>query len=43
MESLLARCFETIARQKEQLVIQAATLDRLFRAQADPDEVQTST
>jgi hypothetical protein len=43
MESSLARCFETIARQNEQLVTQAATLDRLFRAQADPDEVQTST
>jgi hypothetical protein len=43
MESSLARCFDTIARQNEQLITQAATLDRLFRAQADPDEVQTST
>jgi hypothetical protein len=43
MESSLAKCFETIARQNEQLVTQAATLEQLFRAQTDPDEVQTST
>ncbi len=43
MESNLAKCLETIARQNEQLDRQAATLERLFEAQADPDEVQTST
>jgi len=43
MESSLAKCFETIAKQNEQLVNQAATLERLFKAQADPEEIQTST
>jgi hypothetical protein len=43
MESSLAKCFETIAKQNEQLVTQAATLERLFKAQADPEEIQTST
>jgi hypothetical protein len=43
MESSLAKCLDTIARQNEQLERQAATLERLFKAQADPDEVQTST
>ena len=43
MESSLAKCLETIARQNEQLVAQSATLDRLFKAQADPEEIQTST
>jgi hypothetical protein len=43
MESNLAKCLDTIARQNEQLDRQAATLERLFKAQADPDEVQTST
>ncbi len=43
MESSLAKCLETIARQNEQLVTQAATLERLFKAQADPEEIQTST
>jgi hypothetical protein len=43
METSLAKCLETIARQNEQLVTQAATLERLFKAQADPEEIQTST
>jgi hypothetical protein len=43
MELSLSKCLDTIARQNEQLAVQAATLDRLFKAQADPDEVQTST
>ena len=43
MEASLAKCLETIARQNEQLVTQAATLERLFKAQADPEEIQTST
>ncbi len=43
MELSLAKCLETIARQDEQLVTQAATLERLFKAQADPEEIQTST
>jgi hypothetical protein len=43
METSLSKCFETIARQHEQLVTQSATLDRLFKAQADPEEIQTST
>ena len=43
MELSLSKCLDTIARQHEQLAVQAATLDRLFKAQADPDEVQTST
>jgi hypothetical protein len=42
MEASLSKCFETIARQHEQLVTQSATLDRLFKAQADPEEIQTS-
>jgi hypothetical protein len=33
----------TIAKQNEQLADQAATLERLFKAQADPDEIQSST
>ncbi len=32
MESSLAKCLETIAKQNEQLVNQAATLERLFKA-----------
>jgi hypothetical protein len=43
MESSLAKCLDTIAKHNEQLVHQAATLERLFKAQADPEEVQTST
>ena len=43
MESSLATCLATIAKQNEQLVLQASTLERLFKARADPDEVQTST
>jgi hypothetical protein len=43
MESSLAKCFKTIAKQNEQLVTQAATLERLFKAQADPEEIQIST
>ena len=43
MEASLAKCLDTIARQNEQLVTQAATLERLFKAQADPEEIQTST
>ena len=43
MESAMAKCLDTIAKQHEQLVSQAATLERLFKAQADPDEVMTST
>jgi hypothetical protein len=43
MELSLSKCLDTIERQNEQLATQAATLDRLFKAQADPDEVQTST
>jgi hypothetical protein len=43
MEASLSKCFETIARQHEQLLTQSATLDRLFKAQADPEEIQTST
>ena len=43
MEASLNKCLDTIARQNEQLASQAATLDRLFKAQADPEEVQTST
>jgi hypothetical protein len=43
MESSLKKCLDTIARQNEQLATQAATLDRLFKAQADPEEIQTST
>jgi hypothetical protein len=39
MESSLAKCLATIAKQNEQLVHQAATLERLFKAQADPEEV----
>ena len=42
MEASLNKCLDTIARQNEQLASQAATLDRLFKAQADPEEVQTS-
>jgi hypothetical protein len=43
IESNLAKYLDTIARQKEQLEHQASTLKRLFKAEADPDEVQTST
>ncbi len=43
IESSLARCLDTIAKQNEQLVHQAATLEGLFKAQADPEEIQTST
>jgi hypothetical protein len=43
MELFLTKCLETIARQNEQLVTQAATLERLFKAQAGPEEIQTST
>ena len=43
LESSLAKCMDTIAKQNEQLVHQAATLERLFKAQADPEEIQTST
>jgi hypothetical protein len=43
MELSLAKCLDTIAKQNEQLVHQAATLERLFKAQADPEEIQTST
>ncbi len=39
MEASLAKCFETIARQPEQLVTQSATLERLFKAQVDPEEI----
>ncbi len=39
----MAKCLDTIAKQHEQLAAQAATLERLFKAQADPDEVMTST
>jgi hypothetical protein len=42
MESAMAKCLDTIAKQHEQLASQAATLERLFKAQADPDEVMTS-
>jgi hypothetical protein len=42
MEASLSKCFKTIARQHEQLVTQSATLDRLFKAQADPEEIQIS-
>ncbi len=38
----MAKCLDTIAKQHEQLASQAATLERLFKAQADPDEVMTS-
>jgi hypothetical protein len=41
MKASLTKCFDTTARQHEQLVAQAATLDRLFKAQAE--ELQTST
>ncbi len=43
LESSLSKCLDTIARQNDQLATQAATLDRLFKAQADPEEIQTST
>jgi hypothetical protein len=43
MESAMAKCLDTIAKQHEQLTAQAATLERLFKAQADLDEVMTST
>ena len=43
LETSLAKCMDTIAKQNEQLVHQAATLERLFKAQADPEEIQTST
>jgi hypothetical protein len=43
MESSLTKCLDTIARQNEQLATQAATLDRVFEAQADPEEIQTCT
>ena len=43
MEAAMAKCLDTIAKQNEQLAVQAATLERLFKAQADPDEVMTST
>ena len=43
MEAAMAKCLDTIAKQHEQLAVQAATLERLFKAQADPDEVMTST
>ena len=42
MEASLAKCMDTIAKQNEQLSSQAATLERLFKAQADPDEIQSS-
>ena len=42
MEASLTKCMETIAKQNEQLSSQAATLERLFKAQADPDEIQSS-
>jgi hypothetical protein len=43
LESSLSKCLDTIGRQNDQLATQAATLDRLFKAQADPEEIQTST
>ena len=43
LKSSLSKCLETIARQNDQLAAQAVTLERLFKAQADPDEIQTST
>jgi hypothetical protein len=36
MEFTLTKCLDTIATQ-------AATLERLFKAQADPEELQTAT
>ncbi len=42
MEASLIKCMETIAKQNEQLSFQAATLERLLKAQADPDEIQSS-
>ncbi len=38
-ESSLPKCLDTIVKQNKQLVHQAATL---FKAQADPEEIQTS-
>ena len=43
LESSLSKCLDTIARQNDQLATQAVTLERLFKAQADPEEIQTST
>ncbi len=43
LESSLAKCMDTNAKQNEQVVHQAVTLERLFKAQADPEEIQTST
>jgi hypothetical protein len=43
MESSLAKCLNIIAKQNEQLATQAATLERLLKAQADPGEIQTFT
>jgi CO/xanthine dehydrogenase Mo-binding subunit len=43
LESSLSKCLDTIARQNDQLAAQAVTLERLFKAQADPEEIQTST
>ena len=43
MEAAMAKCLDTIAKQNEQLTAQAETLQRLFKAQADPEEVMTST
>jgi hypothetical protein len=43
MEASLTKCMDTIAKQNEQLSAQAATLERLFKAQANPDEIQSST
>ena len=43
MEAAMAKCLDTIAQQHEQLAAQAETLQRLFKAQADPEEVLTST
>ncbi len=43
MESAMAKCLDTIAKQHEQLAAQTATLERLFKAQADHEEVMTST
>jgi hypothetical protein len=43
LESSLSKCLDTIARQNDQLATQAVTLERLFKAQADPEKIQTST
>jgi hypothetical protein len=43
LESSLSKCLDTIARQNDQLATQVATLDRLFKAQANHEEIQTST